>query len=70
MPLVPGEPRLGRAGGAAREHYRASYVAKGYGKTASSNPDESHLTEFTHTQHQCFQSVWSESMMHYSGISL
>ena len=45
VPLVPGEARWGRAGGASHEHYRAYYVAKGYGKTANSNPDVSHLTD-------------------------
>ena len=49
MPLVPGKQRWGRAGGAASEHYRAYYVAKGYGKTASSNPDVSHLIDLLHT---------------------
>ena len=45
VPLVPGEARWGRAGGSAHEHYRAYYVAKGYGKIASINPDVSHLTD-------------------------
>ena len=45
VPLVPGEARWGRAGGSSHEHYRAYYVAKGYGKTANSNPNVSHLTD-------------------------